>query len=169
MGPWAFPTGLAGRVLGDPGEGCVSPICIAQPSLGCRAWALGGGCVRAHLWAQLPSPPTPASWLTASSVAKVVQSFLHKLAYINRLKDKISLLSLPCGLMREISVHHLPYCVREIFRLLEISLRKSLFVDSWCHTMGDLLHLPSDVPRYFSLVEELFTKTALCWWVCPIS
>lgn len=41
-------------------------------------------------------------------MAEVVKSFLHKLAYINRLKDEICLLSLPCGLMREISASHLP-------------------------------------------------------------
>lgn len=59
------------------------------------------GWAQTHLPGTAPSPPTPAGWLAASLVAKVVKSFLHKLAYINRLKDKISLLSLPCGLMRD--------------------------------------------------------------------
>ena len=135
----------------------MAPTCIAQQSGGAGPEP---GSQPGHAWTRLLGhslPPTLASWLTASLVAEIVKFFLHKLAYINRLKDKISFLSLPCSFKRFVFTTF-PCCLGKV-RLLEMSLGKSWFVDFWCHIIDNLFKLQSDAPCYFFYHYTVYKKS----------
>lgn len=152
-----FSHGPCWQLPGNPEKSSVAPTFIAQRSGGAGPGP-GSQAGRALTRLSGPSfPPPRASWLPASVVAEVVKFFLHKVAYINRLKDKISLLSLPCSVKERFLLTTFPCCSGKV-RPWETPLRKSWFGDLWCHVIDNLFNLQSDAPCYFFFYQYTVYK-----------